>query len=131
LILADTSAWVEYLRGTGSSVNIRLRDLIQAGSVATTDVVMMEVLAGARDDLQRQRLRTLLGQCEYLRTSAPEDFEQAAVVSAVCRRSGFTIRALTDCLLAAVALRAGATILHADRDFEAISRCMPLSLDSA
>jgi predicted nucleic acid-binding protein len=131
LILADTSAWVEYLRRTGSPVNVRLRELIAAGSVATTDVVVMEVLAGARDDLQRQRLRTLLGQCEYLRTSAPEDFERAATVSAVCRRSGFTIRALTDCLLAAVALRSGVAVLHADRDFAAIARCTPLAVDNA
>ena len=129
MILADTSAWVEYLRGTGSPVGMRLRGLIGAGSLATTDVVVMEVLAGARDDLRRQRLRTLLGQCEYIRTAAPEDFEQAAAVSARCRRSGFTVRALTDCLLAAVALREGVTILHADRDFEAIAGCMPLLLD--
>jgi predicted nucleic acid-binding protein len=129
VILADTSAWVEYLRATGSPANDRLRSLIEARALATTDVVVMEVLAGARDDLHRRRLRTLLGQCEYLRTSAPDDFEQAAAVSTHCRRSGFTIRALTDCLVAAVALRAGTAVLHADRDFDAIARCTPLELD--
>lgn len=131
MILADTSAWVEYLRGTESSAHSRLRALIGTGSLATTDVVVMEILAGARDDLHRRRLRTLLGQCEYIRTSAPDDFEQAAVLSARCRRAGFTIRALTDCLIAAVALREGAAVLHADRDFEALARCTPLELDSA
>jgi predicted nucleic acid-binding protein len=131
LILADTSAWVEYLRGTGSPVSLRLRSLLVTGSLATTDVVVMEVLAGARDDLHRQRLRTLLGQCEYVRTSPPDDFERAAALSVKCRRSGFTIRALTDCLLAAVALREGAAILHVDRDFDAIARCAPLVLDPA
>lgn len=129
MILADTSAWVEYLRRTGSPVNERMRELVRTRSLATTDVVVMEVLAGARDDLHRQRLRALLGQCEYLRTSAPDDFERAAGVSVTCRRSGFTIRALTDCLLAAVALRESVSILHADRDFEAIARCTPLGLD--
>jgi predicted nucleic acid-binding protein len=131
LILADTSAWVEYLRGTGSPANERLRALIGNGSLATTDVVVMEVLAGARGDLHRQRLRTLLGQCEYIRTSPPEDFEQAAALSVRCRRAGFTIRALTDCLIAAVALREQTSVLHADRDFEAIARCTALRLDSA
>lgn len=131
MILADTSAWVEYLRGTENSANSRLRALIGTGSLATTDVVVMEILAGARDDLHRRRLRTLLGQCEYIRTSAPDDFEQAAALSARCRQAGFTIRALTDCLIAAVALREGAAVLHADRDFEALARCAPLELDSA
>jgi predicted nucleic acid-binding protein len=131
LILADTSAWVEYLRGTESPTGLRLRDLIARRSVATTDVVVMEVLAGARDDLHRRRLRTLLVQCKYLRTSAPDDYEQAAAVSIACRRSGSTVRGLTDCLLAAVALREQVTILHVDRDFDSIARCTPLAVESA
>lgn len=129
MILADTSAWVEFLRSTGSPVGERLRALVESRSLATTDVVVMEVLAGARDDLHRRRLRALLGQCEYIRTSAPDDFEQAAALSNRCRQAGFTIRALTDCLLAVVAMREGAAVLHSDRDFDAIARCAPLLVD--
>lgn len=129
MILADTSAWVEFLRGTGSPAHQRLRELIADGSVATTDWVMLEVLAGAHDDLHRRRLRALLGQCEYLRASAPDDFERAARLSTTCRAAGYTIRALGDCLVAAVALRTGAPLLHADRDFTAIAHCAPLQVD--
>ena len=51
MILADTSAWVEYDRATGSTADLRLRDLIAAdGPVAVTEPVIMEVLAGARTD---------------------------------------------------------------------------------
>ena len=51
MILADTSAWVEYDRATGSTVDLRLRDLIAAdGPIAVTEPVIMEVLAGARTD---------------------------------------------------------------------------------
>ena len=47
MILADTSAWVEYDRATGSPVDLRLRDLIAAdGPIAVTEPVIMEVLAG-------------------------------------------------------------------------------------
>jgi predicted nucleic acid-binding protein len=50
VILADTSAWVEYDRATGSSVDRRLTDLIETGGrLAVTQPVVMEVLAGARD----------------------------------------------------------------------------------
>ena len=49
MILADTSAWVEYDRATGSPVDIRLTDLIaEDGPLAVTDPVAMEVLGGAR-----------------------------------------------------------------------------------
>ena len=49
MILADTSAWVEYDRATGSATDLRLSELIAAdGPVAVTEPVIMEVVAGAR-----------------------------------------------------------------------------------
>jgi predicted nucleic acid-binding protein len=126
--LADTSAWVEFLRGTGSEVNDRLRALLERDELAATDAVLMEVLAGARDEAHARRLRRLLGRCEFLATSGPGDYEQAATLYRACRRGGETVRALTDCLIAAVAIRAEVPVLHADSDFEALARHAPLEL---
>ena len=39
---------------------------------------------------------------------------------------GETVRKLEDCLVATVALRHGATLLHRDHDFEVIARHAPL-----
>lgn len=128
MILADTSAWVEFLRGTGSDVHIRLRGLLERDELATTDVVLMEVLAGARDDVHRERLRGLLARCEFLSTHGPRDYEDAAELYRACRRAGLTVRALTDCLIATVAMSANIALLHADRDFDAIARHAPLQL---
>jgi predicted nucleic acid-binding protein len=125
VILADTSAWVEYLRATGSEVNLRLRGLIEGDQLATTDVVLMEVLAGARDDAHRDALRALLARCEFVPTVGPRDYEDAADVYRACRQAG---AALTDCLIATVAMRAGVSVLHADRDFDAIARHSPLEI---
>ncbi len=128
MTLADTSAWVEFLRGTGSEVNDRLRALLERDELAATDAVLMEVLAGARDEAHARRLRRLLGRCEFLATSGPGDYEQAATLYRACRRGGETVRALTDCLIAAVAIRAEVPVLHADSDFEALARHAPLEL---
>ena len=60
MILADTSAWVEYDRATGSAVDLRLSELIATdGPVAVTEPVIMEVLAGARSDAREADLRRL------------------------------------------------------------------------
>jgi predicted nucleic acid-binding protein len=126
VILADTSAWVEFLRATGSDANLRLRALIEGDQLATTDVVLMEVLAGARDDGHRDRLRALLARCEFVPVIGPRDYEDAADVYRACRQAGHTVRALADCLIASVAMRAGVSVLHADRDFDAIARRVPL-----
>jgi predicted nucleic acid-binding protein len=122
VILADTSAWIEFLRATGSEANRRLRALIEHDQLATTDVVLMEVLAGARDDGHRDRLRALLARCEFVPVAGARDFEDAADIYRACRQAGDTVRALTDCLIASVAMRAGLSVLHTDRDFDAIAR---------
>jgi predicted nucleic acid-binding protein len=123
LILVDTSAWVEYLRGNQTSVHRTLRELIERSQpLATTEVVVMEVLAGARDQDHLERLRRLLLRCQLLRTRSLADYEQAAALFRHCRSKGETVRRLTDCLIATVAIRDGVEVLHSDADFQAIAR---------
>lgn len=129
MILIDTSAWVEFLRATGGPVHLRVRSALrQDVELASTDVVVMEVLAGAHDDDDRDELRRLLYGCVLLAVQGPSDYEQAAELYRVCRRRGATPRKLTDCLIAAVAIRNDAELLHADADFLAIARHTPLRL---
>ena len=130
MILVDTSAWVEFLRATGGEVHLRLRGLLDAGEeIGTTEVVVMEILAGARSDREREDLRRLLyGRCAFLALHAPSDYERAAELFRRCRLGGETVRKLTDCLVAVIAIRAQTELLHRDRDFEAIARHAPLRL---
>jgi predicted nucleic acid-binding protein len=129
-LLADSSAWIEYLRKTGSPTNLRLRAALVGKDVevATTDVVVMEVLAGARDDANRDELRQMLYGCCFLRVDGPADYEQVAEIHRACRRGGETVRKLTDCLIAAVAIRNGVELLQCDVDFETIARHTALRL---
>jgi predicted nucleic acid-binding protein len=109
--------------------HLTLRSLVQGDDVLhTTDVVIMEVLSGARDDTHAEQLRRLLARCEFVPTEGLDDFERAAAIYRQCRRAGDTIRALTDCLIAGVAIRADLDLLHADRDFEALARHTELRL---
>jgi predicted nucleic acid-binding protein len=121
--LVDTSAWVEYLRATETSTHRQLRALLaDSARLQTTDVVVMEVLAGARSEAHAAELSRLLGRCEFVPTQGLADFEMAAMLYRQCRRAGETVRALTDCLIAAVAIRADLSVLHADKDFETLER---------
>ncbi|MEA2363023.1 MAG: hypothetical protein QOD71_2168 [Thermoleophilaceae bacterium] len=128
MILADTSAWVEFLRGTGSDVDARLRRLLERDELVTTDAVLMEVLAGARDAAHRDKLRALLARCAFLPTEGPRDYEDAADMSRACRQAGDGVRGLTDCLIASVAIRGDVPVLHSDADFDALARHTALAL---
>lgn len=129
MILVDTSAWVEFLRATGSGVHRRLRVALEGGAtLLCTDVVVMELLAGARDDEDCDRLRRLVFGLEFVAVDGPADYERAAELYRLCRRGGETPRKLSDCLIAAVAIRADAELLAADVDFETIGRHTALRL---
>ena len=127
MILIDTSAWVEFLRDTGSPACNRVEAVLERG-IATCDPIRMEVLAGARDEWHLAGLRRLLARATTLPTTSA-DYEEAAALYRLCRRRGETVRSLSDCLIAAVAIRAGVPVLHHDRDFAVVARHTALRID--
>ena len=127
MILVDTSAWVEFLRDTGSPACRRVDDLLDS-DIAICDPVRMEVLAGARSQTHLGELRGLLARASVLPTQA-RHYEMAAALYRDARSSGVTVGRLIDCLNAAVAIDHDAVLLHADRDFDALTRTSALRVD--
>lgn len=129
MILVDSSAWIEFFRATGSPTHRRVHAALKSDEpLAWTDVVAMEILAGARDRADRDRLRRLLYGLHFLGIDGPGDYESAAELYRLCRRGGDTPRQLSDCLIAVVAIRNEAELLCSDSDFEAIARHASLRL---
>jgi predicted nucleic acid-binding protein len=128
MIMVDTSAWIEFLRDTGSSA-CNAVDQLLGSNLAICDVVSMEVFAGARDEQHLSQLRGLLARATVLPITS-EDYEHAATLYRTCRRKGETVRKLIDCLIGAVAIRSNATLLHADQDFALLARHTALTLHS-
>lgn len=124
MIVADTSAWIELVRDTDHPVAQALEELLRTEPehVLVTEVIAMEVLAGAPSERHVSLLRSDLLAQRLLPLAGLADYERAATLYRVCRRSGETIRRMTDCLIAVPAIRAGAAVLHKDRDFDAIAR---------
>lgn len=132
MILADTSAWVEYDRATGSAVDRRLTGLIrEEGPLAVTEPVIMEVTAGARTDEREADLRRLLLRFRLLHFDTAADFDAAVRIYRKCRRGGITPRGLVDCMIAAVAWRHGATLLAHDLDVDRLAKVAGIGLDRA
>ena len=127
MILIDTSAWVEFLRDTGSVVSARV-DAELDGDIAICDAIRMEVLAGARDESHLEALRGLLARASVLPTEPAHYDEAAARLYRRCRREGETVRRLIDCLIAAVAIGAGVAVLHRDDDFDVLARHTELDI---
>jgi predicted nucleic acid-binding protein len=129
MTLVDTSAWIEYLRDTDSDVCNKLSALIGGDDdVATTDVVIMELMAGASAQQPRQKIWGLMNRCVMLLTRPLFDFEVAAELYSRCRADGFSPSNTNDVLIAAVAIGKKVPLLAADSDFERIAAVSTLKL---
>lgn len=132
MILADTSAWVEYDRATGSEVDQRIAELIAGdGPLMFTEPVLMEVLAGARSDAREEDLRRMLMRFGLAHFDAVTDFDAATRIYRRCRRAGITPRGMVDCMIAAVAYRRSLALLAWDADMFRVATVIGIELDAA
>jgi predicted nucleic acid-binding protein len=122
-VIVDTSVWIEYIQRTGSPANLALREaMVARRSIAIPEVVRMELLAGLTQEDRVKQRRRFLDRFEVVPLEPLVDAEEAAAIHRRCRRAGETPRNLVDCMIAAVAIRMGETLLHRDRDFDVIAR---------
>jgi predicted nucleic acid-binding protein len=126
-MIADSSAWIELLRGRRSVAGRRLEAVLRAGEVVLMpDVVFREVLQGARDPRHFVRLQEQLEAVRPFVPQAPRETARlAAWLYARCRWEGVTLRSPNDCLIAACAVEADEPLLHADSDFDRIAAIEP------
>jgi predicted nucleic acid-binding protein len=120
MILADTSIWIELLNGRLGK-QIAVNDVLLR--LMTCGPIVQEVIQGLRPGPEREVFRQsfmalpCVSNPLLLRT-----FLAAADIYAQGRRKGYTIRASTDCLIAAIAIENGVPVWHRDRDFTIIAR---------
>jgi predicted nucleic acid-binding protein len=128
-LLVDTSVWISFLRDRDGQAGSRFQELVrrQPLDIIGCPAVRME-LAVDPDDLRRHRVLSRYDGFDSTGIAA-DDFDTAADIYRSVRRLGHTVRSSTDCLIAAIAFRAGATLVHNDIDFERIAQVVtPLTV---
>jgi predicted nucleic acid-binding protein len=129
MILLDSSALIEFLNRTGSTVDFAIESLItNSAEVAIADIVLTEVLQGIRNEQEYREVRASLLSLPILSLKEHDSYIKAADLYRKCRAKGLTIRSTIDLLIARIAIEHGAELLHNDRDFEAIASVSPLKL---
>lgn len=109
-----------------------LRRLLERDEdVATTEIIIAELLSGARAGPATRDLRSRLLGFRLLPLEGLADFEEAASIYRACSDAGETPRSLSDCLIAVPVITAGASLLHNDADFDVIARHSPLKIHGA
>jgi len=118
VIVVDSSVWINNLRDNNTPGVARLRAaIISEESILLGDLVLLEILQGARDDLYAARIERDL-RCfpvvsmldKQIATLAARNFRRL-------RGLGVTLRAAADLIIGTYCLRHGYALLHEDRDF--------------
>jgi predicted nucleic acid-binding protein len=131
VIVVDTSVWIDVMRDTDSPAAARCAELIEDGApIALTDVILTEILQGLRSEREARLVERHMRAFPILRLESVEDFLLAAQLYRTARRAGITIGKTIDCLIAAPCVRTGASLLHADADFDRLATCTPLRVFS-
>ena len=127
MLIADSSAWIEWLRQRGSATDLAFDSAFSNDLVVLLEPVKAELLHSARDRAEVGTLRRLFETVDFELVHPRDDLESAVELFHAARQRGVTIRGLMDCLIAAMALRIGPPVLHHDRDFARMAPVLMLS----
>ena len=124
-VLLDTDILSEYFKGHHKTVARHAANYArQYGTFTFTSVTVHEIVFGLEAkgaSVQLEKAMAWLNQNEQI-TPTANDYFEAAVIKATARKQG-SILELTDCLIAAVAVRLGLPLVTGNtEDFEAIQR---------
>lgn len=125
LQLIDSSVWIDFFDRGDTPASAAVEQLaMHPQQIAITQPIMLEVLAGAPLAAAR-KVERVLQSFVVLDVDIAVDFDQALDLSRAVRGTGHTVRSLFDCVIASVALRRAATVVHKDRDFDRLAVVAP------
>jgi predicted nucleic acid-binding protein len=130
MIVVDSSVWIAHLRDLDTPSVRALRSLQDPDMILVGDIVLLEVLQGARDEAHAIRIENDL---RAFRVEPMMD-EQRAIRAAcnyrLLRARGVTIRKTVDVIIATFCLDRNHALLHDDRDFDAFAEILGLRVIS-
>lgn len=128
MILVDSSVWIDLFRDAATPQVRRLAEAADRSEAVIGDLILCEVLRGARDDATADRMADALGAFPVVPLVGPEIALRAAANFRRLRRAGITPRSTIDLVIGTWCIENDVALLHADRDFAPMQRHLGLRL---
>ena len=117
MIVVDSGVWIDRLNDASTDAVHRLEWALQTEVVGVGDIVLLEVLQGARDDLHAKRLLRVMESYHRLEMMSSKIAIQSAANFRILRSKGFTVRKTPDLIIGTWCIENKVALLHNDRDF--------------
>lgn len=118
MIVIDSSVWIAHLRNAETAPVLTLRNLDGERDILVGDLILLEVLQGARDDRHAALIERNLRQFTVVSMLGERLAVQAARNYRLLRARGITIRKTVDVIIGSFCIAGGHALLHDDRDFD-------------
>lgn len=117
MILVDSSVWIAHLRGRATPAVAKLETAAAREPILVGDLILLEVLQGARDEVQAARIERALRQYIIVPLLDGDLAARAAHNYRRLRELGITIRKTADIIIGTFCIERRHALLHDDRDF--------------
>lgn len=128
MILVDSSVWIAHLRGRNTIATAKLRAAAAREPLLVGDLILLEILQGARDDLHAARIERDLRRYAVVPLLDGALATRAARNYRKLRDLGITVRKTADIVIGTFCIERGHTLLHDDRDFAPMEKHLGLKV---
>lgn len=126
MILVDSSVWIALLNGRETPETTKLATAAAHEPLLLGDIMLLEILQGARDDMHAARIERTLRRYRVVSLLNDALAIETARNYRRLRDRGITIRKTADLIIGTFCIVHGHTLLHADRDFASMDRHLGL-----
>jgi predicted nucleic acid-binding protein len=126
VILVDSSVWIAQLRGSWTVATAKLEAAAGREPILVGDLILLEVLQGARDETHALRIERGLRRFEVVPLLDADLAPRAARNYRKLRDLGVTIRRTADIIIGTFCIERRCSLLHDDRDFAPMEKHLGL-----
>lgn len=118
MILADSSVWIDYFRGSVTPQTETLDAALAREPVVIGDLILIEVLQGFKPEWQFYNARRLLTSLIVVDIVGRDIAIKGARNFRTLRSRGVTVRKTIDTLIATYCIEHKLSLLYSDKDFD-------------
>ena len=126
MILVDSSVWIAHLRGSLTPATAKLEVAVTTEPILVGDLILLEVLQGARDEAHAARIERGLRRFEVVPLLDSDLAARAARNYRELRDMGTMIRKTADIIIGTFCIERRCSVLHDDRDFASMEQHLGL-----
>jgi len=128
MIVADTSAWIDYFNGVLAPHTDRLDSDLETHIIIIGDLIIAELLQGFKTDKEYNTAKKIIEKFEYRDFVGKEIAMKTANNYRYLRKNGITVRKTIDVIIATFCIENEYQLIHNDKDFDPLEEHLGLKV---